>query len=64
MDQFFNILYTELHIVCDKHGIPYNTRKKLLLVKIEMVSLPMSDVLLYDYSEQGIWVGNKSQGKY
>ena len=29
-----------------------------------MVSLLMCDVLPYNYSEQGIWVNDKSQGQY
>ena len=52
----------ELHL--DEYGIPYNKRKILLLVEIEMVSLLMCDVLPYKYSEQGIWVNDKSQGQH
>ena len=49
----------------DEYGIPYSKRKRLLLVEIEMVSLLiMCDVLPYNYSEQGIWVNDKSQGQY
>ena len=45
--------------------VSHTTReKKLLLVEIEMVSLLMCDVLPYNYSEQGIWVNDKSQGQY
>ena len=48
----------------DQYGIPYNKRRKLLLVELEMVSLLMCDVLPSNYSEQGIWVNDTSQGKY
>ena len=51
MEQSFNTLYEELNIVWDEHGIPYNKRKKLLLVEIEMISLLICDVLPYNYSE-------------
>ena len=53
------------YIFWDEYGIPYNKRKKLLLVEIEMISLLICDVLPCNYySEQGIWVGDKSQGTY
>ena len=39
-------------------------RKKLILVEIEKISLLICDVLPCNYSEQGIWVGDKSQGTY
>ena len=48
----------------DKYGIPYNKRKKLLLVEIEMVSLLMCDVLPCNYTNQGIWLNGMSQGQY
>ena len=64
MVQSFKKLYEELHIVWDEYGIPYNKRKKLLLVEIEMISLLLCDVLPCNYSEQGIWVGDQSQGSY
>ena len=48
----------------DEYGVPCNKRKKLLLVEIEMVSLLMCDVLPSNYSEQGIWVDDESQGKF
>ena len=64
MDHSFKKLLEELHLMWDEYGIPYNKRKRLLLVEIEMVSLLMCDVLPYNYSEQGIWVNDKSQGQY
>ena len=64
MAQSFKKLYEELHMVWDEYGIPYNKRKKLLLVEIEMISLLLCDVLPCNYSEQGIWVGDQSQGTY
>ena len=64
MEQSFKTLYEELHVIWDEYGIPYNKRKKLLLVEIEMISLLICDVLPCNYSEQGIWVGDKSQGTY
>ena len=51
----FKKLVEELHLTWGEYGIPYNKRKRLLLVEIEMVSLLMCDVLPYNYSEQGIW---------
>ena len=54
MEQSFETFYKELHIVWDEYGIPYNKRKKLLLVEIEMISLLICDVLPCNYSEQGI----------
>ena len=64
IDHSFKKLIEELHLMWDEYGIPYNKRKRLLLVEIEMVSLLMCDVLPYNYSEQGIWVNDKSQGQY
>ena len=64
MEQSFKALYEELHIIWDEYGIPYNKRKKLLLVEIEMISLLICDVLPCNYSEQGIWVEDRSQGTY
>ena len=64
MDHSFKKLLEELHLMWDEYGIPYNKRKRLLLVDIEMVSLFMCDVLPYNYSEQGIYVNDKSQGQY
>ena len=64
MDHSFKQLYEELHLIWDEYGIPYNKRKKLLLVEIEMVSLLMCDVLPSNYGEQGIWVDDESQGQY
>ena len=64
MDHSFKKLLEELHLMWDEYGIPYNKRKRLLLVEVEMVSLLMCDVLPYNYSEQGIWVNDKSQGQY
>ena len=54
----------ELHLTWNEYGIPCNKRKRLLIVEIEIVSLLMCDVLPYNYSEQGIWVNDKSQGQY
>ena len=53
-----------LNEMWDTHGIPYNKRYNLLLVKIEMVSLLMCDILPYNYSEQGLWINDPSQEKY
>ena len=36
MDNSFKKLYKELHLIWDEYGIPYNKRRKLLLVEIEM----------------------------
>ena len=64
MDNSFKKLYEELHLIWDEYGIPYNKRRKLLLVEIEMVSLLMCDVLPCNYTEQGIWLNDESQGQY
>ena len=64
MDHSFKLLIQELQEMWDEYGIPYNKRKKLLLVEIEMVSLLMCDVLPCNYSEQGIWLNDISQGQY
>ena len=64
MEHSFKDLYQKLNYLWDKYGIPYNKRKKLLLVEIEMVSLIMCDVLPSNYSEQGIWVDDDSKGKF
>ena len=64
MDHSFKILIEELYLMWDEYGIPYNKGKRLLLVEIEMVSLLMCYVPPYNYSEQGIWVNDKSQGQY
>ena len=64
MDQSFKQLYEELNEIWDQYGVPYNKRKKLLLVEIEMISLLMCDVLPLNYREQGIWVDDISQGQY
>ena len=50
MDHSFKKLIEELHLMWDEYGIPYNKRKRLLLVEIEMVSLLMCDVLPYSYT--------------
>ena len=39
MDHSFKQLIEELQVMWDRYGIPYNKRKKPLLVEIEMVSL-------------------------
>ena len=39
MDNSFKKLYEELHLIWDEFGIPYNKRRKLILVEIEMISL-------------------------
>ena len=54
MEHSFKDLYQKLNYLWDEYGIPYNKRKKLLLVEIEMVSLLMCDVLPSNYSEQGV----------
>ena len=64
MEQSFKTLYEELHVIWDEYGMPYNKRKKLFLVEIEVISLLMCDVLPCNYSEQGILVGDKRQGTY
>ena len=64
MEHSFKDLYQKLNYLWDEYGIPYNKRKKLLLVEIEMVSLLMCDVLPSNYSEQSIWVNDESQGKF
>ena len=60
----FKELFIMLNEMWDTHGIPYNKMYNLLLVKIEMVSLLMCDILPYNYSEQGLWINDPSQGKY
>ena len=62
MDHSFKQLIEELQIMWGNYGIPYNKRNKLLLVEIEMVSLLMCDALPCNYSEQGIWLNDMSQG--
>ena len=64
MEHSFQELFEKLNYLWDEYGIPYNKRRKLLLVEIEMVSLIMCDVLPCNYSEQGIWVDDESQGRY
>ena len=64
MEHSFKDLYQKLNYLWDENGIPYNKRKKLLLVEIEIVFLLMCDVLPSNYSEQGIWVDDESQGKF
>ena len=64
IEHSFKDLYQKSNYLWGKYGIPYNKRKKLLLVEIEMVSLLMCDVLPSNYSEQGIWVDDESQGKF
>ena len=64
MEHSFQELFEKLNYLWDEYGIPYNKRRKLLLVEIEMVSLIMCDVLPCNYSEQGIWVDDESQGQY
>ena len=51
MDHSFKQLYGDLHMAWDEYGIPYNKRKKLLLVKIEMVPLLICDLLPSNYGE-------------
>ncbi len=34
IDQSFKQLYEDLHTIWDQYGVPYNKRKKLLLVEI------------------------------
>ena len=43
MGNSFKKLYEELHLIWDEYGIPYNKRRKLLLVEIEIISLLMCD---------------------
>ena len=38
MEHSFKDLYQKLNYIWDEYGIPYNKRKKLLLVEIEMVT--------------------------
>ena len=64
MEHSFKDLYQKLNQLWDEYGIPYQKRRKLLLVEIEMVSLIMCDVLPSNYREQGIWVDDTSQGQY
>ena len=64
MDNSFKKLYKELHLIWNEYCIPYNKRRKLLLVEIEMISLLMCDVLPYNYTEQGILLNDESQGQY
>ena len=64
MDNSFKKLYKELHLIWDEYGIPYNKRRKLLLVEIEMISLLMCDVLPCNYTEQGNCLNDESQGQY
>ena len=64
MDQSFKQIYKDLHVMWDQYGIPYNKRRKLLFVEIEIISLLMCDVLPSNYSEQGIWVNDISQDQY
>ena len=64
MDNSFKELFSMLNEMWDAHGIPYNKRYNLLLVEVEMVSLLMCDILPCNYSEQGLWVDDPSQGKY
>ena len=62
MEHSFQELFDKLNYLWDEYDIPYNKRRKLLLVKIEMVSLIMCDVLPCNYSEQGNWIDDESQG--
>ena len=64
LDNSFKELFSMLNEMWDIHSIPYNKRYNLLLVEIEMVSLLMCDILPCNYSEQGLWVNDPSQGKY
>ena len=64
MNHCFKRLFDKLQLMWDEYGIPYKKRKKMLLVEIEMVSLLMCGILIYNYSEQYIWVNDKSQEWY
>ena len=54
MEYSFKDLYQKLNYLLDEYGIPYNKRKEMLLVEIEMVSLLMCDIPPSNYSEHGI----------
>ena len=45
MNHSFKKPFEELQMLWDEYEIPYNKRKKLLLVETEVVSLLMYDVL-------------------
>ena len=47
----------------DEHVIPCNKRRVLLFVGIEMILLLLCDVLLCNYSKQGIWMDEENQGQ-
>ena len=60
----WNKLYKFLQEYWDTLGIPYKNRHKLMIIKLEFVSLLMCDVLPKNYKEQCIWVNDPSQGRY
>ena len=60
----FEDLYQKLNKLWDEYDIPYNKRRKVLLVEIEMVSPIMCDVLPSNYSEEGFQVDDGSQGRF
>ena len=64
IEHSFQELFEKLNYLWDEYDIPYNKRRKLLLVEIGMVSLIIYDVLPCTYSEQGILVDDESQGQY
>ena len=64
MGNSFKKLYKELNMIWDEYGIPYKKRRKQLLVEIEIISLLMCDVVPCNYTEQGIWLNDESQGQY
>ena len=55
-------LFEKSNYLWDEYCIPYNKRRKLQLVEVEMVSLIMCDVLPCNYLEQGFWVDDENQG--
>ena len=46
------------------YGIPYNKRRKLVLVEIDIISLLICGVLPCNYTELDIWLNDESQGQH
>ena len=57
-------LYTKINAQCNSLGVPYKHRAKLLTKELEFLSLLLHDVLPYNFSEQGIFPGDKNVSSY
>ena len=60
----FKHLWQDLEELYDLWNIPFKSRKKLLNKQLEVISLYLHVILSFNYTEQGVWVGDEVNGKW